>query len=217
MDLDTTINGSQTQTPTCESCPETPLQLSSSSSSTAPPPAGARKRKSRAGGRFRAYTATYFYKDEMDASNYIEALKRLTGIQYFIAGYETCPSTHRMHLQMYFQFKNPMEYTCLCDKLPTTNLIASNGSDEKNYEYCKKDGRYVEWGERQRMTGTRKAAAQRGIQLHYNNINYIVDEFREVFEDEDLLIGLSNIESELNSLLIDVDEIMVNWPSDESE
>lgn len=96
-------------------------------------------------------------------------------IRYFVGGFEKCPTTGKPHIQGYFQLKSKKSSKALCDLFysmlvadsrvggylkPAFRIAAQRAGDregdpltgaDKNVIYCKKDGRFFEWGELSRQ------------------------------------------------------------------
>jgi hypothetical protein len=202
--------------------PETPQTASDANSDdkpTSPKVGGKRGREKKDGGRmrFRSYCITHFYKEEFEVARFAEDLKALPGVIYFLLGREISPSTGNKHLQGYIQFKNPIDFNSLCEKFTRTNFLVANGSDEENVKYCMKEGDFIEWGKREKRAGTRKAASVRGIMNHFDYLFMQMDEFRDLFEDEELLEGLSKMEHELLEMTDDVSDLISRWSSDDDD
>lgn len=78
-------------------------------------------------------------------------------IKYIIMGKEICPDTGREHLQGYVEFVNKKGFKVAKKLLidPKVHIEKRRGSQEEAIEYCKKDGNWKEWGERDKQ-GQRK-------------------------------------------------------------
>lgn len=76
--------------------------------------------------------------------------EHLESIQYSCFGIEVCPTTNKQHLQGYTQFRDKVTLTWykknICDKC---HVEISRGDDASNKKYCSKEGKFVEFGERQ--------------------------------------------------------------------
>ena len=57
---------------------------------------------------------------------------------YIVFGYELTPTTHRPHLQGYFEFDHEIKKKALEKAFPTMNFELSIGSGEDNRLYCLK-------------------------------------------------------------------------------
>jgi hypothetical protein len=72
-------------------------------------------------------------------------------VQYFLAGFETAPTTGTPHLQIYFQLNKQVRITTM-HKWPGWSRISKiqlcKGDDVQNYNYCTKGGSYFEYGTR---------------------------------------------------------------------
>lgn len=70
-------------------------------------------------------------------------------VTYIVAGSELCPETGRHHWQTYVQFKTPMTMQ-RAKKLFDDNTmhweVQQARDNKKAIEYCKKEGRWTEWG-----------------------------------------------------------------------
>lgn len=68
--------------------------------------------------------------------------------EYLVMGYEICPTTNRPHYQSFFKFKSVKEYKVLHRAFPGVNVEGMHkySSIEEAIAYCKKDGKWKEWG-----------------------------------------------------------------------
>lgn len=80
---------------------------------------------------------------EWDWENLID--EKLT---YLIVGTESCPETGKVHYQGYAEFSTPMTMKAVKKILgETTHLEVRRGKQKEAIDYCKKDGKWVEFGE----------------------------------------------------------------------
>lgn len=90
----------------------------------------------------RHWAATFFTKPKM------EHLTDSSPVRYMIFGEEICPSTGKTHWQAYIEFYKPIRMSgvknVFCDK--TIHLGMRFKSRENARNYCKKDGKFVEYG-----------------------------------------------------------------------
>lgn len=71
--------------------------------------------------------------------SFIETLSRDERFTYIIAQEELGDETKRIHIQAYFQFKNPLKWSTLQNLLPYGSHIEKpKGSPEENRHYCSK-------------------------------------------------------------------------------
>lgn len=70
-------------------------------------------------------------------------------VRYVIWGCEVCPSTGRPHLQGYLELKNPRGINAIKAILhsETVHIEPRRGTAKQAIDYCKKDGKWTEWGE----------------------------------------------------------------------
>lgn len=85
-------------------------------------------------------------------NNYPEDWKehvRMELIDYMIVGYETAPTTGTPHLQGYVQFGTRKRREAVLRILGSFSIHteASQGDTYSNKQYCKKGGKFEEWGE----------------------------------------------------------------------
>ena len=74
---------------------------------------------------------------------------------YCVWGDEVCPTTGSKHFQCYAQFPDRVRRGALTALVPRTNWEVARGSDQDNFVYCTKDGKFEEAGERRDTTGGR--------------------------------------------------------------
>ena len=67
---------------------------------------------------------------------------------YGIQGKEVCPETGNVHWQSYVYFKNARTFERVRGMLEGIHVEKANGSPYQNFEYCSKDGEFVEYGDR---------------------------------------------------------------------
>lgn len=88
--------------------------------------------------------------DEEAVHRWWLALQKIAS--YGIGGWESAPTTGQLHLQFYVQLKpNCPKRLSELKKLPdgvTVHWQSCKGSDSANFDYCSKDGNYMEFGER---------------------------------------------------------------------
>lgn len=70
--------------------------------------------------------------------------------RYIVIGKEICPETKRNHLQGFVYFENPLTYKSVQKRLCNYSIHVEQmkGTHEEAIEYCKKDGDFLEEGER---------------------------------------------------------------------
>nr|UBJ25944.1 replication-associated protein [Giant panda circovirus 5] len=68
-------------------------------------------------------------------------------MSYYVYGDEICPETLRPHWQVYIEFKKQMGIKALKKLLKqSTNIRSRRGTAEQASRYCKKDGKWMEFG-----------------------------------------------------------------------
>jgi len=96
----------------------------------------------------RGYTFTAFGHDG-DLDGDILRFLEDHGEQYKCFGFETCPTTGRLHMQGYFYFKNPVigrKVLGIFESNP--HWEQAIGSPQSNIDYCSKDNDFYEFGDR---------------------------------------------------------------------
>jgi hypothetical protein len=140
-----------------------------------------------------------------DALAVVGKLDRIA--QYYVVGSEVAPTTGQRHLQGYLQLKKRARRTELA-KVISCFWAPAKGDDLQNYEYCTKDGDFVEYGTRRELhPGKRERRrwdeardlAQRGLlgdidsQLfiqHYGNLRAIMRDHMRAPEGLDGVCGV---------------------------
>nr|QXP07606.1 MAG: replication associated protein [Arizlama virus] len=94
--------------------------------------------------RSRRFTYTSFYTD--DCPPFTNEQAELLGITYMLYGLEECPTTHRSHFQGYIEFKHDTSIKKLQEIIhdKSAHCEVARGSIGHNYDYCTKDGYYIE-------------------------------------------------------------------------
>lgn len=96
-------------------------------------------------GRHRAWCFTinnYTASDEFACDMLMKKAK------YGIIGFEEGTLLQTPHIQGYIHLVNPLSLLCMKKYLSRAHLEVANGSDEENYVYCSKQGKFTEWGEK---------------------------------------------------------------------
>lgn len=96
------------------------------------------------GSKTRAWVFTFW---NTTAEELAEALDK-NEIDYAIFGNEICPETGREHVQSYIKYKSARYWTALCKLYPNTRIRKAKGNALQNYNYCSKEGDFVEIGTR---------------------------------------------------------------------
>lgn len=73
--------------------------------------------------------------------------------EYLVYGRETCPDTHRRHLQGFVVFKNRTTLAGAKRWIPQAHFERARGSPAEASEYCKKDGDFMEFGQLPTVSG----------------------------------------------------------------
>ena len=108
-------------------------------------------------GRTRNWCFTYYNMVSFSSS----FLKNFdTKVKYMIMGSEICPETNKEHIQGFFQMDNAIRNgkKFLMDNGfdKTVHIEPCNGSPFQNFQYCSKDGDYLEIGARPKGQGARE-------------------------------------------------------------
>lgn len=110
--------------------------------------------------RSRAYSFTiHNFNEEAEAllqSNYFNC-------QYLVYGYEVGGETQRPHLQGYVYFANARSFDSVrkeLTKLGSPHLEQAKGDPNQNYDYCSKDGNYLELGVRPKSQKEKGASSE---------------------------------------------------------
>lgn len=90
--------------------------------------------------RSRGFAITDFVLDEEFWTNYMHKTR------YGVCGVETAPETGRVHWQMYIYLENGRSLESMIKDLNPRHVEVARGTPEQNIAYCKKDGKFTEWG-----------------------------------------------------------------------
>lgn len=100
----------------------------------------------KAGNKAKHWTFTIINPNDAHISKF-EDIKEFTS--YWIYGKEICPTTGTPHLQCYLVGKKQITLPTMRKWFGTNEgntYLVSHGSPKDNYEYCSKDGKFVEYG-----------------------------------------------------------------------
>nr|UZT54562.1 MAG: putative replication-associated protein [scracolig virus 2] len=87
----------------------------------------------------RKYCATIFQEEPLPFDRSI--------MRYLIDGKETCPSTGRIHRQVYMELKKQFTFNQIKNILPAgAHIEPANGDFQSNRDYCSKEGDFQEHG-----------------------------------------------------------------------
>lgn len=107
--------------------------------------------------RYRAWCFTVNNYTEEDGSGLQKAMDK---IKYCVVGKEG-KDTETPHMQGYIVFKEPITLTALKKKyLPRAHLESAKGDAEANFNYCSKEGDFVEHGVRPSSQAAKGAAGK---------------------------------------------------------
>lgn len=96
----------------------------------------------------RAYSFTLNNYQE-DIFDYLEAAFSKGKIRYLIAGKEIAPTTGTPHIQGYIYYHNQTAFSTFKKMIgKKAHIEKSKGSPEQNEIYCKKEGNYIELGDK---------------------------------------------------------------------
>lgn len=70
------------------------------------------------------------------------------GIQYAIFGYEAGSEKETPHIQGYIQYHNARYFNAMKKILPKAHFESSRGTPYENFQYCSKEGKFIEIGDR---------------------------------------------------------------------
>lgn len=99
-------------------------------------------------------------------------------IIYLVYGREVAPETGTPHLQGYAEFAVPTRLTTIKKFMPRAHIESRKGTQEQAIQYCKKDGDFVERGEKKQqgqrndLDKVRTAALEegmRGVTARFNH------------------------------------------------
>lgn len=172
----------------------------------------------------RNWCLTHFPENEGDLDQFCDTIANMVGtkeyngtklpfdLQYFCCGYETCPTTGRLHGQCYFQFKNYVKLATLQNNIPSRcNWLMCKGTPVQNVLYCqKKDKRSVAAGiepnEIFKEFGTSPLRKLEGIKYLLDCTMQIFDEHYES-HDEDIYEALLNLDQAKH----DIDDYLMDF------
>lgn len=96
----------------------------------------------------RAYSFTLNNYQE-DIFDYLEAAFSKGKIRYLIAGKEIAPKTGTPHIQGYIYYHNQVAFSTFKKMIgKKAHIETSKGSPDQNEIYCKKEGNYIELGDK---------------------------------------------------------------------
>lgn len=93
---------------------------------------------------YRNICFTLFYEDLTEVSKMEAWLEKQS---YGVMGLETCPTTKKLHIQGYVEFKSPKTFKTLKRRWPSMHFEARHASAKAAAEYCKKEGQFKEFGQ----------------------------------------------------------------------
>lgn len=104
-------------------------------------------------GKFRNFCATINNYDDDDVER-IRGIGSDPSTGYLVVGWEIGESG-TPHLQIYVEFKNPRSFSAVCKKIGG-HIEVRKGTAKQASDYCKKDGKFEEFGEIKNPNGVRK-------------------------------------------------------------
>lgn len=75
----------------------------------------------------------------------LQMLSEMPDTDYLLIGFEVGKSGTE-HVQGYVHFHNPRGFKMLRDYMPRAHIEIAKGKPQENYDYCTKDGHFVEFG-----------------------------------------------------------------------
>lgn len=116
------------------------------------------KQKTKTTPKMRHYCLTFFTEPR---------ITDMTGIRYFIAGKETCPTTQKIHWQAYIELYNSQRFSWIKKTFndKTVHIEKREGTREEARDYCKKENQFVEHGKWIKGQGHRTDLEEIGLSL----------------------------------------------------
>lgn len=103
---------------------------------------------------------------------------------YLCYGEEICPKTKKVHHQGYVEFSSNMRLSALKKIDPTIHWELRRGTQQEAIDYCKKDGKFVEMGERKVNNQGRRT-----------DLHIVRDAIKNNKKDEEILEEVTSIQS----------------------
>ncbi len=117
-----------------------------------------------------------------------------TNVRYWVYGNEVCPDTGKEHLQGYIEFPKQKGMRAVKKALGDTSahLEVRRGTSTEAADYCKKDGKWKEWGSISQWGGARRPkTADLAIQSVKDGLTDIemIEDDPSTFKQNQRLIG----------------------------
>lgn len=110
---------------------------------------------------------------------YIKPFKEKT--KYGVIGLEIGQETGNIHYQCYFELKSPTRMSTMAKLLPGAHFEARIGSAKQASDYCKKDGKFTEWGEISKQGFRSDLAEAANAIVEQHSLKEVALEHPEVF------------------------------------
>ena len=146
-------------------------------------------------------------------NNYTPELEeRIAGVlteraRYAIYGKEVGESGTK-HLQGYVSLKNCMKFSTARTLFPNCHLEKAKGDEQSNFDYCSKDGDFVEFGERKKQ-GARTDLSTAIAALKEGGIRKVVEDHPEEYVK--FSNGLHKLQLQLNAAPYTHDGVRGVW------
>ncbi len=86
------------------------------------------------------------FTDYVMDSSWIKHLFDNNSVRYLIYGEEVCPTSGRLHWQSFIYFNSARHFNSVRKLLKPRHVETIKGSIDDNIQYCKKDGKWIEFG-----------------------------------------------------------------------
>ena len=127
----------------------------------------------------RAYCFTINNYDHFDLADTWQLYDKYG--QYMITGFET-GEEGTPHIQGYIYCKNPQYFTTISNILVRAHITKANGNPLSNFDYCRKEGQYVEYGELPVKGRMKWADIENAMRDPKNNI-HAYNQYRKAYID----------------------------------
>lgn len=99
---------------------------------------------------------------------------------YIIYGIEICPETKKEHYQGYMEFDGQIRFGQLKKIFPKMHIEQRKGTQKQAIEYCKKDGKVYEYGEKKEQ-GKRNDLRDIAETVIKKGVQAVIEEHPEEF------------------------------------